>query len=348
MRHRQPWVRPVKPSATPGFTIIELLVLVLMLALVLLLLTPAVHGARAQCRKETCAARLGYLAKACAVYMEESEGWFPGSPVTTGQQLWPEGAPELPWDAVDTPGDVVQIWDWAAPIAVKMMTLDPNRAIRWRDQLVEGVFACPSNNFMSEPYPMPTPDFGVQRMVSYDSMRAIMTRGGTAPPGVPPNTNLWLQYFHPQIGGGTSTPTDYEPRLEKVGSPSRKIFLADGSRYTDPNYGTIDHAVDWKASTGGAFSSGPPTDPDVYLRSYLRSALYPAYAAYSYRHPCGSFLGLNAAYFDGHVEWMSEALSRWPDPWWPIGSCIPYVEMNADTKRLTKPYLEGTRYCVRQ
>ncbi|MCP4591457.1 MAG: hypothetical protein GY842_11995 [bacterium] len=345
-RWRRRSVGRMDPGAGRAVTLVELLVVGVVACMVLMILPASLRAAREQCRKPTCAARLGYLAKACAVYMEESGGWFPGSPATTGQQLWPEGGSSLPPDAVDTPGDVVQIWDWAAPIAAKMMPLDPNREVRWRTQLIEGVFACPSNHFEAGPYPQSIPgSFGPQRMVSYNSMRSIMLRGGGAPYGDP--ERISLQYFHPQVGGGVDIPSGYAPRIELVGNPSRKVFLADGSRFTDAYQGTITYNYGWKPTSGGAFSSGAPTDPDMFMRSFLRSARSPELAAYSYRHGCGEFLGLNAGFFDGHVEWMSEALSRWPDPWWPPGTIIPRAEMNRDALMLVRFHLDSKqRYLV--
>jgi hypothetical protein len=330
-----------------SLTLAETATLLASLLAALLVLTPVVHGARGNAERQLCAARLGSLAQQNAVYLEESNGWFFGSPVTTGQEMWREGATD-PSPADDPMLDnLVQIWDWAGPIARRTMTLDPNPAIRWRDQLIEGAFACPSNNFISVPYPAPAGDFQPQKMVSYNSQRAMMTRGGTAPAGS--ESKVYLQYFHPQMGGSVNVPATYAPQLDLVGNPARKIFLADGARYTRDSGGIETwHDISWMPSGGGAFSSGAPTDPDAFQSSYHRSAYSPEMAARAYRHPCGPFLGLNAAYFDGHVDWMSEALSRFPDFWWPTGTIIPRAEMNQETYVLTRPYLDAqSRYHVR-
>lgn len=346
MRHRfDSWGLPARES-TPlasAVTLIEAAALAALLPLALGVAGVTVGRFRGDCRQQLCAQRLGAVAAAHGVYMADSGGWFAGSPMTTGQQLWPGGSSSLPYDAVDTPGDVVQIWDWAAPMAGQLLNepLDPNRAVRWRTQLVEGPFACPSNTYTSIPFPAPVGDWTPQRMVSYDSMREIMARGGTAP-GTSPLA-VSLTYFHPQVGGTEQTPYPYLPRLEHVGDPTKKVFLADGARFTDASTGSTIHSFDWQASAGGAFSSGAPTTPDAFERSYFRSSVRPDLAPRAYRHPCGAFLGLNVAFFDGHVDWMSEALSRHPDFWWPSDTVLPLTEMNIDTRNLVLDRLTTER-----
>lgn len=318
----------------PALTLVEVAMVMAFGPLLLAATGASLHKARRDCQTQLCAKRLAVLAQAGAVYSESENGWFLGSPATTGQQLWPGGASSLPNDSVNTPGDVVQIWDWAAPIARQILTepLNSNRATRWREQLVTGPFECPSNVFSSVPFPVATPDWTIQRMVSYDSMRATMTRGGTAPGGSP--LPVSLTYHSTHVGGATQTPFTYEPRVELVGDPAGKAFLADGARFTDASTGGITYPIDWQALAGGAFSDGGPSIPDQFLRSYFRSANRPDLAGRAYRHPCGQFLGLNVAYFDGHVEWMSEALSRNPDPWWPSDTVLRPSEMNPETLAL--------------
>ncbi len=341
-----------------AFTLVELLVVVSIIALLISILLPSLKKARDQAKQVKCLANLSGLAKGHTAYGAEWNGWFLGSPATTGQQLFPRGVTTPPAATdVRLPGDVVQIWDWAGPIAALSTSLHWNRAERWRTTLITGAFECPTNQYIAGTYDSPTPPdgeydgFGPQRMVSYNTMRAMMTRSGTAPAGTSPDTQpeIYFQYFHPQVGGSETLPASYEPRLDRVGNPSEKIFLADGSRYTDVGRGIVDYDYDWKGGAGGAFSSNAPTAPDGYLASYVRSSQHPQLAPYAYRHPNGPKLGLMTVYFDGHGEWMSEAQSRWPDPWWPKGTVIPIAtEMNYDTRLLCTPYHTGTNYIVRR
>jgi prepilin-type N-terminal cleavage/methylation domain-containing protein len=337
-----------------AFTLVELLVVVSIIALLISILLPSLKKARDQAKQAKCLANLSAIGKGNSVYGSEWGGWFVGSPVTTGQQLFPKSGGGWPADTVRLPRDVVQVWDWAGPIAAQTTGLHWHRAERWRTTLITGMFECPSNQVIVEPFPNGTPatdgyaGFGPQLMVSYNTMRALMTR-----PAFGSGSNaVSLQYYHPQVGGtlyGTATDTAralaYVPRIEAITSPSEKIFLADGSRYTttttqSPPEGKVDYGYDWQSSAGGAFSNCAPTASDAsggdYLTGYRRSAAYPLSSRYSYRHPSGRTLGLVGVYFDGHAEWMSEKQSRWPDPWWPKGTWLPRSEMNIETQLLTR------------
>lgn len=330
-----------------AFTLVELLVVVSIIALLISILLPSLKKARDQAKQVKCLANLNGTAKGNATYSAEWNGWFLGSPVTTGAQLYPKGAIALPEEASNTPGDPVQVWDWAGPIAAQTTSLNWNRAERWKN-LVEGQFRCPSNSFLAEPWNGeggPVGEFRVQPAVSYNTMRAFMTYGSSGPQGATGLT--FAQHFHPQIGGTEAPPSSYAPRIERVGTPSAKIFLADGARFTNENEITYD--IRWSAAMGGGFSSEAPTAPDQFFRSYFRSLQEPRSAVYSYRHPNGSTLGLCAAYFDGHGEWMSESQSRWPNPWWPKNTVLPWVtELNHDSQVLTMKHVIKGKYYVRQ
>ena len=348
------------PRSGAGFTLVELLVVVSIIALLISILLPSLKKAREQAKQVKCFANLKGIATGNTIYGAEWNGWFAGSPVTTGQQLYPKGGGSWSGDpaAVNVPRDVVQIWDWAGPIVAQTMNSHWHRAERWRTALVTGMFECPANQFVAAPYPgvtAPEGDydgFGPQRMVSYNTQRAIMTRAMRAPDGVP--RRVEVQYYHPQIGSTTYLPKagwpleSYEPRTERIGNPSEKIFLADGARFTTEE-GVVDYDYDWEASAGGGFSSEAPTTLDEYMRSYKRSAVKREFAKYAYRHASGDTLGLACVYFDGHAGWMSEEQSRWPDPWWPKGTRIPRAEMNRSTEILTRPHwVSPSTYIVRR
>ena len=346
------------PRRGAGFTLVELLVVVSIIALLISILLPSLKKAREQAKQVKCLANLKGIATGNTIYGAEWNEWFAGSPVTTGQQLYPKSGASWSGDAaaVNMPLDVVQIWDWAGPVVGQTTNLHWNRAERWRTSLVTGMFECPSNNFVAAPFPSATQGdgqydgFGPQRMLSYNTMRAMMTRGGGAPRDTSPSKDpqVYYQYFHPQVGGIENVPDAYEPRIERIGSPSEKVFLADGSRYTTPD-GLIDYAYDWEGSAGGGFSSPAPTAPDQYQTSFVRPAVNAQWAKYAYRHADGTTLGLVAVYFDGHGGWMSEKQSRWPDPWWPKGTRLPRAEMNRDTEILTRPHwVTPSTYIVRR
>jgi len=317
-----------------AFTLIELLVVVSIIALLISILLPSLKQARDQAKLVKCLAHQRAIGQASTGYQTDYEDWLPGSPGTSGLLLIKQYS-DRPSDAVDIPEPPVQIWDWAGPLAADQMnmSLPVNRAERFQD-LSTGVFECPANRLRTVAWP-PQPAGSAfdrpYRQISYHTIRQFM-------------------YFADEHGSPTSWavfPTGwpvhlapgYKPRIDRVGTPSEKVFIADGSRYTTQE-GTLDFSISWDAGYGGAFSDGGPTLPDrpgeFYLRSYWRTD--PA-RRYSYRHGPNKEPGLAVTYYDGHSGYMSEKKSRWPDPWWPKGTVIERAEFNGATMRLIMPIM---------
>jgi prepilin-type processing-associated H-X9-DG protein len=166
-------------------------------------------------------------------------------------------------------------------------------------------------------------------MQSYVTMRNFLLWGNGAPvsPGLASRAR-WSAVSGP--GNQTVFPSTFYPRLDKLGETASKAFLADSSRFLSFD-GTIDHDVALLSTFGGMYSDGGPTQPEVFLRSYF---INPPLRDYAYRHAHGETPGLNVAFFDGHVSWMGEALSRHPRWWWPPSTAIPQSEMNYQTLQL--------------
>jgi len=333
-------------SATPkrrrGLTLVELLVGVGCLAILVPLLAAAGDAATRPNRERMCAFRLGRLGTAMLQYTVDNDGYLPGSPGTSGTQLIYEYA-NLPSTTVDIPIALTQIWDWAAPLTPYLgVATDRNRARRV-EQYREGQFWCPANDLISYPYANgsigPFGDWRPIRTLSYLTMRNFMFFGSSAPPA--PSAALWAS-----VGSNNQTefPSTYYPRLDLLGTASEKAFLADGARFTESN-GIVDHDITALAFAGGMYSDGGPTIPELYLRSYL---IDPPLREYSYRHTHGETPGINVAFFDGHVSWMSEPASRHARWWWPTGTVIPIQEMNRSTLIAVWWELEAgrTRYVV--
>jgi hypothetical protein len=213
---------------------------------------------------------------------------------------------------------------------------------------VEGPFRCPSNKITSVPFPDgPTEDFKAQPLVSYNTVRNFLYWPGDAESSAPfGEVSAYVSM------GPTRLPSNYRPQISRVGNPSENIFIADGSRFTT-HTGVVDHDVAWNGNFGGAFSDGGPTlryvdgEPGASsLRSYLFDD---PERRYSYRHARGANNpGIVAGYFDGHAGWMSEAQSRFPDPWWPKGTIIPRSDLNKASSTLVRDLMEGTNYRVRR
>jgi len=327
-------------SRRRGLTLVELLVGVACLAILVPLLAAAGDAATRPNRERMCAFRLGRLGTAMLQYTVDNDGYLPGSPGTSGTPLIYEYA-NLPPTTLDIPIALTQVWDWAAPLTPYLgVTTDPNRARRV-EQFREGQFWCPANDLISYPYANgsigPFDDWSPIRMGSYVTMRNFMLFGSSAPPA--PYVAQWTS-----IGANSAIdfPSAYHPRLDLLGSASEKAFLADGARFTEPD-GTIDHGIDPDVSAGGMYSDGGPTLRESHLRSYF---LHSPIREYAYRHGHGETPGINVAFYDGHVSWMSESTSRHPRWWWPTGTIIPFTELNQPTLRNVFLELEGLNYHV--
>ena len=253
--------------------------------------------------------------------------------------------------SADIPEAPVQIWDFSGPLAVYSMGmngLSANRGKRF-EQLVEGIFYCPSNKIKSVPWPAPTEDFGTITSVSLHTVRNFMVwpRATQNNYGKAPFDEMYGSSGHTnnharmRIGGTSNIPDNYSPRISRVGQPSEKVFIADGSRYTEDSGDApyVDYDPDWDAAYGGAFSTGGPTLNEQYLRAYKFDD--PA-RKFSYRHGKGKTVGIVVGFFDGHAGWMSEDMSRDVSYWYPKGSTIPPNDMNRATiKKYPRTAFDG-------
>ncbi|UCG17563.1 MAG: prepilin-type N-terminal cleavage/methylation domain-containing protein [Phycisphaerales bacterium] len=316
-----------------AFTLIELLVVVSIIALLISILLPSLQAAREQAKTVVCTANTAGHGRACASYVTENNSWIPGSPGTTGSELLGklgalnEAAEEYPTGSGTWKPAAVQIWDWAGPLAAleMRMALTGLRPRKLR-AIAEEHFVCPSNQIIASPYlngaTGPTGGFDFQKMISYNTIRNLLMwpRSGDGPPGPFP----YYTSFD-QIGGTTKLPGHQAPQIGRIGNPSEKIFLADGSRYTTTD-GVVDFDVSWDGRAGGSFSNPGPT-----LRHPYRTSYFPddPERRYSYRHGKRTNPGLVAIFFDGHAEYLPEPRSRFPDYWWPKGTEIPAGELNA-------------------
>ncbi|MCH7719359.1 MAG: prepilin-type N-terminal cleavage/methylation domain-containing protein [Planctomycetes bacterium] len=320
-----------------AFTLIELLVVVSIIALLISILLPSLRRARDQAKAVVCGSGIGGILRGMVTYSADWNGWIPGSPGTSGSVLLGLSSPPAEDEEI-MPDAPTQIFDWAGPILAGTSQLSVNRAHRY-EEFVEKLFVCAANQYDSQPFFNydigPHGNFGIVKMNSYNTIRQFVLWPRTftlCPDSSWGECAPFIQaQFDPQIGGLSTAPKGYKPNLDRVARPSRKVFIADGSRYTTDD-STIDHDISWDAPAGGSFSDGGPTLAEQYLRGFMIDE--PA-SAYTYRHYLGKDRAVEVGFFDGHAELMSRRLSRFPDPWWPKGSLIPFgSEFNEQTRTL--------------
>jgi prepilin-type N-terminal cleavage/methylation domain-containing protein/prepilin-type processing-associated H-X9-DG protein len=305
-----------------AFTLIELLVVVAIISLLISILLPSLNGAKRVARRVVCGSNQRQLATAMRAYGEENDEWIVGAPNGSGFPAW---------EQADRPERVpTTVFDWANPSLryLGIRDMHPDRITRMARSR-KGIFKCPDSKETMIPFqgvPAGHPD-AIQEAPSYLTNWKFMFVGANlADPynnGSPnyqqssPYQVRWMGYAS---DWETELPRDYTPRLNKVGLNSRKIFLMDGARFvTDEGVYDYDARLGYALGAGSYSSSGP---------SYRNSQEYGENRRarpLSYRHPQGTKLGMNAVFFDGHVEYLSESQSHYLPYSTPTGSRVRNV-----------------------
>ena len=167
--------------------------------------------------------------------------------------------------------------------------------------------------------------------------------GNIAGPGSPP-------YF--------AIPSNYFPKITKVGKTSQKIFIAEGNRSTFtyppnpilPTYtlstdpGQTNQNGNMFADFGAPFGDSHAWDRTGDPANIKKSGYKPPFDArpLAYRHgsqlqfgPEGGYY-LTALFFDGHAEILSDITASDPGLWLPSGTTITGADLaNGDLQSAT-------------
>lgn len=315
---------------TKAFTLIELLVVIAIIALLISLLLPALGIARKTAQKIVGAASQRGLVTNQTLYINDSKDYFAG-PNTSGQQhlLFGPGmgyGQRLLGDT--TPSTPTSTHDWISPILGEAGGLPANRAKR--TQMIFNKLGCPSTRLQNDEIYGSAPDAadfratiedGGFKQVSFLSPSAFhyYAYGEQGTKFLGPGR--LQRYMVDDFGTPVKTPSNYRPRLERVGRPSGKVFVMDGNRYlsTAANGAVLDFDIAVAPSYYGSFLDPGPIfeGSTAYGRSENNSSPADRWKL-SVRHPGKS---MNVCFFDGHGTSL-KGDEIWADAsyWYPSGS----------------------------
>jgi len=231
--------------------------------------------------------------------------------------------------------DIVQHWDWMSPIA-KVMGIKFNEGPAWMERLERfeklrklPAFQCPENTFLAGPASFananPGPGTGGPT-VAYDLTLAYCTSSYFQLLDNKANTGNITRV---RCGPDLNVPSGFSPQTSKIRNSSRKIYIADGAKFSNatqaPNI-----SITVRSDGGGAFSDAGAfqkssnawnrlmapgnggTGVDTRPLAFRHGRNTPNGPADAYK--------MNAGFFDGHVELLGDLEASNPVFWMPTGT----------------------------
>jgi len=306
-----------------GMTLIEVAVGIGVVSTLVGISAPVMLGVRSSARQTVCLAQERTLQIGMSHFVVSNRGHLPGVN-RTGLRYMGSLANRRAMLGSTSPTTPVSVFDWISPILGDELGLSSNRAQRTA-QIFDWM-SCPEADHTCDalyerPYPPEDKeDFraiqeqGGFEQISYLSPVSFHLRG----PG-------WrsTQYMTYRWRGPAVPPERYIPMIDRVGNPSKKVFVADGTRYL-ARTGILDFDINPVPKFFGSFTSSGP----IYAAStaYGRKPNRPQFPGeapvpvheenwkMSYRHR-GE---INVMFFDGSAGPMDRrAANTDASKWYP-------------------------------
>lgn len=316
-----PSTAAARPAQRRAFTLIELLVVIAVISTLLGILAPALGGARIAVHRAACASMQRQLCIGLIGYTMSNDGWIPGYN-TSGRALWdsrpdPAAVARLSRSSAAP----IQVNDWMSPTGIAAdNAIDRNHRFY---RLLED-FSDPAMNervpawtgggegsrdmadWLATNAPQPA------RGVSYLMPALFQLFGG---PRSADRITLDSSAKFKELRKQHDLPANYRPRVDLIGAFARKVAFADGFRYV--SYNEFDSDFSYHASNNwGCFTDRTPCSIESTPWGYRGGDGAGFGVPLSYRH-AGE---MNAAFWDGHVQSLTQGQSRHPAIWAPRGS----------------------------
>jgi prepilin-type processing-associated H-X9-DG protein len=190
------------------------------------------------------------------------------------------------------------------------------------------------------------------RLVSYNTALPFLVQRDNGQPDAAGGGTWGLSVSR---GQSWNAPAGYNCKISKVGDPARKVFIADGARYSNPSTDP-DYDLNFNGTFGGSFAD---QGPGVFSNAWNRSAAKGNASAgptakdarfFWARHSGsqvsrgskGGTFRFNVGFFDGHVETMDDLAGADPRMWHPKGSVLLVNSAQLDNDVMTKYFPGGS------